>query len=573
MKRLFFVLTICMSMPWATLAAGDTIGEAFGANVHLRQRIPAAEWEQALDQAEAAGVQWAREEFEWDVVEPADGSYSFTAYDNVVAAYQDHDIEVLGLLTYSSDWASSNPGSQYAEFYMPDESAWRDYVGTVAEHYAGDIDTWEIWNEPNHPGFWRSDFADYVTLLEIAADEIHKRNPDARVVLGGLSGSDTDFLERLYAALSDPSIIDIVAVHPYRHVGNNFNHAPEKTVDGLGTLLNDLYNVKAVLNRYNQDTTPIWLTEVGWTTYDDGVSQQTQARFVTRLYTIALSVPQVKKVFWYAFSDTTDDTQFHDAHFGLVTHSYARKQSFAAYQFVAQQLAGYRVKEVLLPQQQLVSDFSQDFPWSMTDRICTIGAVNGNTKKNRLRVDYQFTQPTNCYALVARSLPLPRKTRALAFRARGSDDNTILRVRVTDRTGETFQYNLGLMPDEWLPYIVQLSQHAVHWGGDNDGKLDQPVSFHAFVVDNGAGSMASGRALFDDLVASRHSNAYLFRLRNATHTTYALWKSKGSARMTLLLKKAEEIRVIYATGTKRRASKSKRYRIKATPFLKFVKRL
>lgn len=573
MKRLFFIVTLCMSMPWATLGAGDTIGEAFGANVHLRQRIPATEWDQVLDQAQAAGVQWAREEFEWDVVEPTDGSYSFTAYDNVVAAYKEHDIKVLGLLTYSSDWASSNPGSQYAEFYMPDEKAWRDYVGTVAEHYAGDIDTWEIWNEPNHSGFWRSDFTDYVTLLEIAADEIHKRNPDARVVLGGLSGSDTDFLERLYAALSDPSIIDIVAVHPYRHVDSNFNHAPEKTVDGLGTLLNDLYNVKAVLNRYNQDTTPIWLTEVGWTTYEDGVSQQTQARFLTRLYTIALSVPQVKKVFWYSFSDTTDDRQYQDAHFGLVTDSYAPKQSFAAYQFVAKQLAGYRVKELLLPQQQDVSDFSRDFFWGMTERICTIASVDGNTKKNRLRVDYQFTQPTNCYGVVGRSLQLPGKTRALAFRARGSNDNTILRVRVTDTTGETFQYNVGLMPDQWLPYVVQLSQHAAHWGGDKDGKLDQPLSFQGFVVDNGSGSMARGRVLFDDLVASRHSNAYLFRLRNATHTSYALWKAKGFARMTLFLKGAEEIRVIQPNGTKRRASKSKRYRVKATPFLKLLKRL
>lgn len=570
--RLAIALVSLFAVPLSVAASSSTVGQAFGANIHLRQRISAGQWEEVMDQAESAGVQWGREEFEWDVIEPTDDSFSFTAYDAVLAQYQAHDIDMLGLLTYSSDWASTNAGSPYAEFYAPEEAAWRDYVRTVVTHYAADVPAWELWNEPNHSGFWRSDLEDYATLVNAAAEEIRAADPSARIVLGGLSGTDTDYLELLLPLLDDGAV-DIIAVHPYRHVDDDFNYAPEQTVSGLNTLMTDLRTLHSVLERHQFDGN-VWLTEVGWSTAAEGLSRKKQAQFLTRLYAIALSQPRVKKVFWYALSDTSTDTSIHDAHFGLLTKTYARKKSFRAFAFMAQRLPGYRFREVQIPGAEALTRFSRSASWNTTDKQCTTARVQSSTRKKHLRVDYQFRLPTNCYVPVTRSIRLPRKTRALTFRAKGGTDPTILRIRVTDRTGETFQYDLGQMPGEWLTYVVQLDQHAAHWGGDNDGTLDRPLSFHAFVLDNAPGSIADGTALFDDLKTSDTADTYVMQWRDTRGRgpLQSFWNTEKSQQVVLRLKKATTARVLRMSGRTLKRSNTKRYRVKATPFLKMLRK-
>jgi hypothetical protein len=559
--------------PLTVFAAGSTVGSAFGANIHLRQRIPFSQWNAVMSQAEAAGVQWGREEFEWDVVESTDNTFSFTAYDAVLNAYQEHNIEMLGLLTYSADWASSNPGSPFAEFFMPDEEAWRDYVRTVTSHYAGEVPAWEIWNEPNHASFWRSDIQEYATLVNSASEEIRAVDPDARIVLGGLSGTDTDYLARLLPLLDDHAI-DIVAVHPYRHLGDDFNYAPEETEPGLNTLLTDLRRLDAVLERHDFEGN-VWLTEVGWSTGDDGVTKKQQAQFLSRLYTIALSQTRIKKVFWYALTDTAVDASIEDAHFGLLTRDDERKKSFRAFRFLAQKMPGYRFRSLLLPGREWLTRFSKKTRWSTSDRQCTRAQVDARTKKKRLRIEYQFTDRTNCYVPVTRSIRMPTKARALSFRARGSSDPTLLRLRVTDRTGETFQYDIGeLSASQWLTYVVQLDQHAAHWGGNNNGKLDRPLFFHAFVLDNAPGSLASGVARFDDLSASPIPDTMVMKWSDTQGRPplRTFWKNGGSRRIVLKLKNATRARVIRIRGRILKQSNKKRYRVKATPFVKLLKR-
>ncbi len=518
----FIATAILYFFPFVVLANVSPVKQAFGMNVHLRERVPTADWGKTLATADTAGVQWAREQFNWDVIEPTDNTFDFTSYDAVVAAYEEHDIRVVGLLTYSSSWAASGGGvsssgaSDY-EFYPPDLTAWQDYVATVAEHYAGRVDYWEIWNEPNHLAFWKGTAAQYAELLEAAASVITAANPEAKIVLGGLSGADADYLDQLYDQLADPTIIDIVAIHPYRVVNGNFVYAPEQTADGLNTLVTDIYNVLAVIKRHHQSGTPIWLTEIGWPTNDVGVSNKIQARYLQRAYAQALAIPTVRKVFWYALLDDSDS-------FGLVKEDYSKKKSYSAYQFMREQFSGKSWREQILPENHTIDDFSTNRGWQFNGTVCTDGTVK--ISEGKLQIFYQFTGQGNCYAPIALQQTLANRPYAIQFRAKGSNDDTVLRLRLTDATGEIFQYTLGYLPRQWLLYTVQLNQLSNHWGGDNDGVLDQPMTFNSFVLDNTDGSQVAGTVFIDDLFQDDLLGDTFFYQANEGKTTwYAYYNS------------------------------------------------
>ncbi|MFH1426038.1 MAG: cellulase family glycosylhydrolase [Candidatus Kerfeldbacteria bacterium] len=576
MKRLILTgcaLLLLMLLPAGAHAKGEPIKQAFGANIHLRQRIDESDWDVVLRKAENAGVQWGREEFSWDVIEPADNSFSWAAYDSVVDAYEARGIRMVGLLSYSSSWASDLPGSSDSEFYPPDIKAWKDYVGRAAKRYAGRVDHWEIWNEPNHAGFWKGSLSEYATLLEAASVAIKEENPNAKIVLGGLSGADSDFIDKLYDELDNPDIIDIVAIHPYREKSGNFNYAPEESLTGLNLLMTDLYNVKAAVERNDSNSTPIWLTELGWTTYKNGVTDKRQAAFLMRAYAIALSVPTVKKVFWYALNDTSSDTSYAEAHFGLLDHANARKTSWHAYKFMRSYLTRARSNGQRLPKQQKVDDFSSNKGWEFSGTVCTDGSVTVPSD-GRMKVSYAYTGPGNCYAPVALRKQLPEQSKVLQFKARGSSDHTTLRVRVTDRWGETFQYTLGQLPDRWLHYTIQLNSYNDRWGGDNDGALDRPLTFNSFVLDNKDGAKESGTVYFDNLYSSRVPDTYLYKFRKNRRSRYAYWTTTKPKALELNLAGDTAIRVKRLLKSSIRKNNSNGlFRVRATKILKIIQAL
>ncbi|MBI2415330.1 MAG: beta-galactosidase [Candidatus Kerfeldbacteria bacterium] len=539
--KIIIISVLIWCIPNIGLARGDMIKGAFGMNIHLRQRVVENDWSTVMALAAEAGVQWGREQFNWDVLEPTDNNYSFTTYDAVITQYQANNIIPVGLLTYSSAWASTNAGAPDYEFYPPNVVAWQDYVSTVAEHYAGQVEYWEIWNEPNYSGFWNGTVAEYANILHVAADAIHQVNPNAKVILGGLSGTDSDYLEAVYAELADDNVIDIVAVHPYRVVDGNYNYTPEEVINGLNSLTVDLYNIKAVLQRHHQAAIPIWLTEMGWTTATAGISEQRQAEYLMRLYSLALAIPNVRKVFWYSFNDTSSTEEYIDAQFGLLNHLYEPKTSYSAYQFVQQHLNRHYFKDQLLPQYRIIDNFIHNLGWRFAGTVCTDGVLN-ITNRSTLQVSYRFTNTTNCYAPVTLGKSLSTHTRVVQFLAKGDASATVLRLRVIDASGETFQYNLGQLPDEWLYYTVQLNNPSSHWSGNNDGKLDRPVQFDSFVLDNRDGATGSGTVYFDELYAGPIANTYLYRYHANKKDTYAYWTTQHTIYPLLTLPSAGHIR-------------------------------
>jgi hypothetical protein len=134
------------------------------------------------------------------------------------------------------------------------------------------IHSWQVWNEPNIPNFWRSgpDAKRYVALLKAGAAAIRAADPSAEVVAGGLPNSSLGvpflvYLEQMYEAGAKGSF-DTLAVHPY---------SPD--VAGLLSLVE---SARTLMDRHG-DRSPLWITEFGWSTGGDAsafrVSERGQA--------------------------------------------------------------------------------------------------------------------------------------------------------------------------------------------------------------------------------------------------------------------------------------------------------
>jgi hypothetical protein len=120
------------------------------------------------------------------------------------------------------------------------------------------VDTFEIWNEPDNPGFWfpAPDPAGYARLYLAARSAIKRVDPTARVIVGGLTAPRRFLpaLIRTLPALRDQ--LDGVAIHPY---------APDP--EGVEARVR---TARQVLRALGLGTLPLYVTEFGWTTSPPG---------------------------------------------------------------------------------------------------------------------------------------------------------------------------------------------------------------------------------------------------------------------------------------------------------------
>ena len=63
--------------------------------------------EKSISLMQQAGVGWVRLDFLWSDIEPQRGNFDFTKYDCIVGLLRAKGIHILGILHYSTDWASA----------------------------------------------------------------------------------------------------------------------------------------------------------------------------------------------------------------------------------------------------------------------------------------------------------------------------------------------------------------------------------------------------------------------------------------------------------------------------------
>jgi hypothetical protein len=255
---------------------------------------------------------------------PAQIQYLFNQFDSLVDEAAEKGIRIhLSLTGPAPRWARPKASVRQA-WYKPNTREFGLWAGVVARHFAGRVDRYSIWNEPNWRtwlGPLKSGPALYRSLYTRGYAAVKKADRRAKVLIGetspygrpGLSTSPLAFLRKVacvnakYRRVgSCPRLkADGFAHHPY-----DFRHAPGYQYPGsdnvtIGTLrrltkaLDKLRKVGA-LRTNNGSRMPIYLTEYGYfATGHRALPPKTRSRYLQQAYSIALKNSRVKSQLQY----------------------------------------------------------------------------------------------------------------------------------------------------------------------------------------------------------------------------------------------------------------------------------
>lgn len=291
---------------------------------HLKNSPPELV-ERELEAVLDAGFGWIRCDFAWYDLEPRSGTWNLGGTDHLVDQAGKRCIRILGILGSSPPWAN---GGRAWNYPPTDLQAWRNYVRTVVSHYRGKVAAWEVWNEQNIHAFWQPepDPVSYVRLLAAASEEIRKSDPGAQVVMGGVAGLDPDYLNACLS-LGASEYVDALAYHPYAETIGEEGQSEADRLRPKEKLCRDIVAfVRDLIGRYTQKRLEIWVTEVGWTTWEGelGVEECTQADYLARTV-LNYGDSDVSKVFVYNLRDTLLNEV---DRYGLLRVDFSHRESF-----------------------------------------------------------------------------------------------------------------------------------------------------------------------------------------------------------------------------------------------------
>lgn len=193
----------------------------------------------------------------WAEIEPAPGVWRFDRLDSLVALARVHGVAIYLTLGRTPRWASSRPTEPSAygsgEQAPPaDIATWTAYVDTIAKRYRGRIAAYEIWNEPNMPGFFSGTPDDLVALASAAYPAIKRADSTTAVISPSTSGGmrGVAWLS-LYLQQGGAQFTDVVGFHAYAT-----NEAPEAILPSLRAAVE--------VARSTHGGIPLWVTEIGW---------------------------------------------------------------------------------------------------------------------------------------------------------------------------------------------------------------------------------------------------------------------------------------------------------------------
>ncbi len=264
---------------WALMLLPLLLLPAASSAAQLQQDlIPAVHILQADDRsyrlAADGGYKNVVQVFTWRDIQPAPDEWHWQQPDFAVRAADYYDLGLIVRLDQPPDWAlEPTAGEEIAPIAL---EAYVNFARMVARRYRGQIEAYIVWNEPNLSREWAGQApnpAAYRTLLCQVHKVIKAADPDAKVVSAGLAPTnggdaaldDRVFLEALYEAGAG-ACFDVMGVHAY-----GFGHPPDDphgAHDGLN--LARLADLRDIMETHDAGGTPVWITELGWTTDGKG---------------------------------------------------------------------------------------------------------------------------------------------------------------------------------------------------------------------------------------------------------------------------------------------------------------
>lgn len=281
--------------------------------------------ERDFQEMKTLGVKYVRMDFSWqDFEKTRDALFDYSKYDKFVNWSKTYGIEIIPVLMRVPTWIGTGGDTNipvYGSVFDDFVTKFGQFTYKVVDHFKGSITYFEIWNEPDVPGFWNDSdgtrYHDFIhgeatrkftILLNEAYTQAKAANPNCKIISGGIA-NDVYYLQDMYAYGAK---FDLLGAHPY------FTNSPTKNydVDYINPLGHEYHFPKIqylrdIMVAKGDGAKKIMITEVGV----DGqfplpipaneTQQSIQADRLTRVFQKTLQeYPYVQGIMWYQLKDT-----------------------------------------------------------------------------------------------------------------------------------------------------------------------------------------------------------------------------------------------------------------------------
>lgn len=329
-------LTTCLAASLAGISPASSQAAEKGVVTDMTWNVTPDDQDKTAAALKDTGAQWVRLNMSWYWLDAYPGSWA--KYDRAVRLATEAGAKIVMMFNHSPQWASGSLNKE-APPLLP--STYADALRDLVARYRGKVAAYEIWNEPNHAGFWPvpggPNPGAYARLLKAGAAAVRETDPDAKVVFGGLSRNDYAFVEGAYAAEPDlGDHFDVMALHPYTAPLNQAPEVIERAADGRiseGSFAG--YRTVRDVMAANGDDKPVWFTEFGWSTATsvEGVTEEQQADYLTRAMEFVEQDEYVEVAIAYNFRNhafAKDADNWVDR-LGLMTTDFTPKPAYHAF--------------------------------------------------------------------------------------------------------------------------------------------------------------------------------------------------------------------------------------------------
>jgi hypothetical protein len=382
---------------------------AEGRNNSINASTPYYQPEWIFNDFRALGIQTYRQfvkaDLLWNVVEPQDDQWNFTAADAVIPNADFEPIVTLFAMQYSSGtppWVTDP-----ALFQKEVGPEAQNYLETVVRRYAPYVKYWELGNEMDHwraadPGsergrdqlpaaFPREGFSpqEQGRFLAQAAAVIRANDPDAVIVMPAMGGLDANTVATWMGGVIEgggPDWFDVVNYHFY------------SSWEAYGK---QRANFQQFLADHQQDGKPVWLTETGATASESLTlrthypnSPESQAADIFRR-TVSAYAHGDAMVIWHTYLDSPDVPMNDWRGYGIRQEKSEPRISYYALRLLIQELIPFRRAELLAEDPRAVNSYrfetesgavkyivwgkgSWTVPAEVTQRVSVVPAADGS---------------------------------------------------------------------------------------------------------------------------------------------------------------------------------------------------
>jgi hypothetical protein len=284
---------------------------------------------QTLDEISGLGAKWLRVVLYWKGVAPSPNSakrpafderdpaaYDWTQYDRAIGDARARGFNVL--VTVSGPVPTWATGRHSGHTYKPSATRFERFVTAVGRRYGGEINTWSVWNEPNHPQFLGPQFVKgkayspglYRNLWRAAVRGLKASGNGRDTMLAGETAprgtprvvSPISFVRGFFTRGGGSMGVDGWAHHPYTTRSGPFFKPPNRNDVTIGVLS----RLTRALDQETRNGLRVYLTEFGIQSKPDpyvGVAEDRQAEYRSISEKIAYRNSRVRAFSQYMMRD------------------------------------------------------------------------------------------------------------------------------------------------------------------------------------------------------------------------------------------------------------------------------